>query len=250
MATATTATLRISGQDYDLLHFRYGFHRNVDNRGYPTTSNLGGDIILTMESTKSTEFLEMFVNSTLRYPFGNPPRKISGSVEVCDTEDGMVLRRLVFEEAYIYAVGEDMRSGSPLPMTETIAISPLRLDVDRTVRLDRRWPQALFGWQAYVEEEQPVMFVRQEETQLRIVRVYWIDEHDEKRELSELFVGQSVTMCIEVEEGGAGKTLDINVEAPAGTIIKGGGTQKTYSGILVDSDNIAYIKDFQFESEN
>jgi hypothetical protein len=248
MSFARIATLRISDQSYDLMHFRYRFHRKTDWHGMPMGGMRGGDIVVTMESTKSTELLESLLNTDPEYPASHPPRAISGSVEVCDPEDGKVIRRLVFDEAFLYAIGENLNTYSPLPMMQTVAISPLRLDINRNVRMDRRFPQTYaFWWDRYKEDERMVATYEKTEAQLQILRIYWIDEQDEQRELSELFVGQSVTMCVEVEAAGAGKTIDLTIKAPTGTTIKGGGT---YSDIRVDGKSTAYIDNFQLEPQS
>jgi hypothetical protein len=81
----------------------------------------------------------------------------------------------------------------------------------------------------------------------KILRIYWIDEYNEPHELSELQTGQYVTMCIDVEDGAEGETLDVSIEAPIGKRFKGGGIIKNYSGILIDADNTAYIDNFSLE---
>lgn len=81
-------------------------------------------------------------------------RSVSGCIEVLAGADGEYVRRLTFEKAYIYAAGEEMVSCSHRPMITTVAISPMRLDINDTLRLDRRWPQAPQGWQHYEEKEE------------------------------------------------------------------------------------------------
>jgi hypothetical protein len=103
---------------------------------------------------------------------------------------------------------------------------------------------------------EPKMFVeecekREEKKEPKILRIYWMDEQDgEPREVSELMAGQQVTMYIEVEDGAIGETLDIIIEAPEGKMFKEGGTQKQYSGVLIEVDNVAYIDDFCIEYKN
>jgi hypothetical protein len=173
MSFARIATLRISDQSYDLMHFRYRFHRKTDWHGLPLGGMRGGDIVVTMESTKSTELLERFLNADPENPTDHPPRVVKGSIEVCDPEDGKVIRRLVFEEAFIYAVGESLNTCSPLPMMQTVAISPLRLDINRNVRMDRRFPQTYaFWWDRYKEPEpREVATVPQQEPIVYVTRV-------------------------------------------------------------------------------
>lgn len=70
-----------------------------------------------------------------------------------------------------------MQCTSCLPMTTTIAISPIRLDFNnKMIRLDRKWPRALNGWQKYEEEEEEVKYAKnvshEEEKSMRIVEAY------------------------------------------------------------------------------
>lgn len=68
--------------------------------------------------------------------------------------DEVCVRRIEFEEAYIYQYTEEMQRAGPSNMTTNIAISPMRLDINnKTLRLDRREKYAPFGWQEYEEEE-------------------------------------------------------------------------------------------------
>jgi hypothetical protein len=87
----------------------------------------------------------------------------------------------------------------------------------------------------------------EEQENPEILRVYWMDENDEPREIDELMVKKPVTICIEVENGAAGETLDITIEAPEGKLFEGGEKEKNYFGVVIENDNTAYINDFSFE---
>jgi len=82
-----------------------------------------------------------------------------------------------------------------------------------------------------------------------ILRIYWMDEQGEMRWLEELFPGQKVTLCIEVEDGNVGKTVDLLLEAPENERFKGGKTKLEYRGLRIEEDNTAYINDFLIEYE-
>lgn len=243
MSFARMATLRISDQSYDLMYFRYGFGRKTDWHGRPWGGIQGGDIVLVMESTKSTELLERFLNTDPEYPTSHPPRAISGSIEVCDPEDGMVIRKLVFEEAFIYAVGERMHTDSPLPMMQTIAISPLRLDINRTIRMDRRWPQTYaFWWERFKEPENIAVMGKEVEPTYHIKDAYWIDENG--NEIRNLNVKKPVTLYVIMDEYTTG--LEANLKFVAE--VEDGVKTVEYTE-NIDSRGIVTIHNFTLEPQ-
>lgn len=81
----------------------------------------------------------------------------------------------------------------------------------------------------------------------KILKVYWMDEQGEPRQLSELCEGQKVTLCIEVEEGGAGSTVDVKIIPPDGKTYKGKKLAYEYKGLSIEDDNFAYIENFTVE---
>lgn len=65
----------------------------------------------------------------------------------------MIVRKLRWEDAYIYALEEDMENSS-IPMTTTLSITPLRLDINNFISIDRHWPYSNSGfWKPYIPEE-------------------------------------------------------------------------------------------------
>jgi hypothetical protein len=202
---------------------------------------LGGLINLTMESTKSTELLQRSLNTDPKYPTSHPDRPISGSIEVCDPEDGKVIRRLAFEEAFIVQIGEALHGDSWLPMMETITISPLRLDINRTIRLVRRWPQAPHGWQRYVEKKPVAVMTKENEPTFTIVDAYWVNRNG--YEIRDLNVKVPVTLYVEIEEEDAiGRTVSLVFEDKGEDGIK----RFECSGI-VGANRIITIEHFKLE---
>lgn len=86
----------------------------------------GGDIILTMESTDD---IKLFEEMALK----DDVRSFSGSLEFYEVDEGVTIRTIAWDEAYIYALSESIQNFSPIPMTQTIAISPLRLDINEII---------------------------------------------------------------------------------------------------------------------
>ena len=54
-------TLEINSYKHNILRYEYGFYRNIDWKGRPTTGILGGDIYVEMESDSSNAVLEMLL---------------------------------------------------------------------------------------------------------------------------------------------------------------------------------------------
>jgi len=84
----------------------------------------------------------------------------------------------------------------------------------------------------------------------KITRIYWMDENEEMRTINELKVKQEVTLCIDVEEGGAGSTVDLIITADEGKVFTDGSNQIKYEALLVEDDNTAYIDNFSIEYKN
>ncbi|MFV0418266.1 MAG: DUF4280 domain-containing protein [Dysgonomonas sp.] len=90
---------------------------------------------------------------------------------------------------------------------------------------------------------------RKEQKEPVITNIYWIDENGEMRTINELLPKQVVTLCLDVEEGARGKTIDLAIEAEETSKFKGGKQKLEYKGLLVEDDNTAYIDDFSIEYE-
>lgn len=145
-----------------------------------------------------------------------------------------------FDEAYIYGLNEQMARYSHLPMMQAIAISPLRLDINGTVRMDRRFPQTnAFWWEEYKPEAQAIP-VKAWDGSYTITDAYWFDEEGKQNrnfdvdapvKLYVIFgkysVGETVKVILEDEETGKFKKYE-------------------YSG-EVNGDGILTIEDFKLE---
>lgn len=149
-------TLEINGYRRDILRYNYRFSRNTDLKGRPTTGVLGGSIYVEMESDGDNSILDMMLVDMNKprpcFFFRAEPAVVSGRIR--HTKDEMMLRELVFDEAYISCYGETMNATGSSPMITHFLISPTRLDINRTIRLDRRIKTTYgFWWEEYKEEE-------------------------------------------------------------------------------------------------
>ena len=148
MPMNTQITLEINGYKRNVLRYEYGFNRNTDYKGRPTTGVLGGDIYVEMESDEGCEVLDMMLvdigKPYLCFFFRSEPIPVSGKIR--HNIDDMMFREIAFDEAYLYYYEENMSAEVSFPMVTRFLISPTRLDINRTVKLDRRINTTDGGW--------------------------------------------------------------------------------------------------------
>lgn len=198
--TITNATLKINESEYDILNFKYGFQRDIDTKGRPWGVYYGGSIVVQMESSDNISSFRQMIDKKMA--------PVKGSIEVF-SEDGYCFRRIGFEKAYVTSLGEDMYGNSPIPMITTIEISPMRLDFNDTLCLDRHWPEAPHGWQKYEAKEEKYAKANTAPN-VMIKDAYWIDE--EKKERRDLITNNEVTLYVVIEGGEVGQQISLAFE--------------------------------------
>ena len=101
MPMNTQITLEINGYKRNVLRYEYGFNRNTDYKGRPTTGVLGGDIYVEMESDEGCEVLDMMLvdigKPYLCFFFRSEPIPVSGKIR--HNIDDMMFREIAFDEA-------------------------------------------------------------------------------------------------------------------------------------------------------
>lgn len=233
--TITNATLTINSKQYDIFSFSYKFQRDIDAKGRPRGVYYGGEILVQMESTDDSELFRQTVDKKTT--------PVSGSIETF-SGDGTCVRRIDFEKAYLCALGKEMQNNSSLPMTTTLSISPMRLDFNNTLRLDRRWPEAPHGWQKYeAKEEKYASSGADNKPMMQIAKAYWLDKKGRKH--TELYTKRPVTLYVVIDNYIQGETVDFHFEDSD----RDGWSAIGYSGV-VDKDGIVEIKNFQLKPKN
>ena len=153
---------------YELLRFKYSFGKDTDIKGRPTSLMRGGTFYFQIESTEENEPLEIL----LREDMGH---YVKGNIRVFQEYDDKTIRNISFEDS-VFFVGEYMQAYPSMPMITTFALSPLRLDYNDRVRLDRRWAHTHHGlWEEYKPEKSKIAkAVAQTEAKssMRIVDAY------------------------------------------------------------------------------
>lgn len=239
-------TLEINGYRRDILRYNYRFSRNTDLKGRPTTGVLGGSIYVEMESDGDSSILDMMLVDMNKprpcFFFRAEPAVVSGRIR--HTKDEMMLRELVFDEAYISCYGETMNATGSSPMITHFLISPTRLDINRTIRLDRRIKTTYgFWWEEYVEEEKPkVVIVNKDELLIRIIDAYWID--DNKKEQRNLNMEKPVTLYVKVDNPVVGKVVELYFEDSDNEL-----RTAKYSG-EINNKGIIVLENFKMDINN
>lgn len=157
--------LEINGYKCNLLKYKYCFSRNIDREGRPVTGVLGGNIYIEMESNGSNCILDMMLVDTDRQrpAFFSHAEPFPVWGKILHSIDDMMFRELSFDEAYLYCYDEIMNATESSPMLTRFLISPTRLDINRTIRLDRRINTTDgFWWEECKEEERIVINVNNE----------------------------------------------------------------------------------------
>ncbi len=113
----------------------------------------------------------------------------------------------------LVSTDEIMNATESSPMLTRFLISPTRLDINRTIRLDRRMDTTDgFWWEEYKEEEsfQSVVKINYDNQTIYIIDAYWIDENGMKQRC--LNVEKPVTLYIKVDNPVVGKLVELSFE--------------------------------------
>lgn len=230
--------LEINGYKCNLLKYKYCFSRNIDRKGRPVTGMLGGNIYIEMESNGSNCILDMMLVDTDRQrpAFFSHVEHFPVWGKILHSIDDMMFRELAFDEAYLYYHEESMSAEGNAPMITRFLISPTRLDINRTVRMDRRVSTTYgFWWEEYKEEENFKVITRvlEEGSVGEIVEVYWKDANSHQR-INEFPHNGIATLCAVVKHATEGDKVNFILEFDDGTF-------KRFSGV-VDSRGIVEVK--------
>ena len=229
--------LEINSYKCNLSRYKYYFSRNTDCKGRPVTGMLGGNIYVELESNGDSSILDMMlVGTDRRHPafFSHEePFPVWGKIQ--HTIDDVMFRELVFDEAYLYCYDELMNATESGPMLTRFLISPTRLDINRSIRLDRRIDTTDgFWWEEYKEESSKVItYVLEKDSIGEIVEVYWKDENSHQR-INEFPHNGIATLCAVVKYATEGDKFYFILKFEDGTF-------ERFSGV-VDSRGIVEVK--------
>jgi hypothetical protein len=208
-------------------HEKIRAYRPPRNPFLGKTCPFGGLLDLVIEATDNDDFF---------YHAFKEETYFNGRIEIYHaSDDDLPIRSIEFWDAFICEISEHFVAYNGAPMLLRIEISPATARYNKKAVFQKSW---------YETEIDAAEVKPYERPQPEITRIYWIDTNKNQRELRELKENEDAILCIEVEEGGAGTTIDIAIEADEGRAFEDGSTKKKYTDLYVDNDNTAYITNF------
>ncbi|RRD56690.1 MULTISPECIES: type VI secretion system tube protein TssD [Bacteroidales] len=124
------AVLCINKREYRVLRYRQRFARRVSSNGMPASDLYGGTIDVEFESERDSGIFALMTDE-------NTPT-IEGYLRISPSEEDTMVRELKFDEAYLVGYSEQQYDDWGAPVTMCVSISPIRLDFNRTVCIERR----------------------------------------------------------------------------------------------------------------
>ena len=124
------AVLCINRREYRVLRYRQRFARRVSSNGMPASDLYGGTIDVEFESECDSGVFALMTDE-------NTPT-IEGYLHISPSEEDTMVRELKFDEAYLVGYSEQQYDDWGAPVTMCVSISPIRLDFNRTVCIERR----------------------------------------------------------------------------------------------------------------
>lgn len=124
------AVLCINRREYRVLRYRQWFARRVSSNGMPASDLYGGTIDVEFESERDSGVFALMTDE-------NTPT-IEGYLRISPSEEDTMVRELKFDEAYLVGYSEQQYDDWGAPVTMCVSISPIRLDFNRTVCIERR----------------------------------------------------------------------------------------------------------------
>lgn len=124
------AVLCINKREYRVLRYRQRFARRVSSNGMPASDLYGGTIDVEFESERDSGVFALMTDE-------NTPT-IEGYLRISPSEEDTMVRELKFDEAYLVGYSEQQYDDWGAPVTMCVSISPIRLDFNRTVCIERR----------------------------------------------------------------------------------------------------------------
>lgn len=124
------AVLCINRREYRVLRYRQRFARRVSSNGMLASDLYGGTIDVEFESERDSGVFALMTDE-------NTPT-IEGYLRISPSEEDTMVRELKFDEAYLVGYSEQQYDDWGAPVTMCVSISPIRLDFNRTVCIERR----------------------------------------------------------------------------------------------------------------
>lgn len=115
-----TATLKIGGKDFSILHAEYDFTQPTNAQRQPVARPVSGFINLTIEASKDSEPIEWMLNHQMVK---------SGAIIFYRTDSLSEMRKIEFENAYCVYYKEVFDTYSDRPMLIQLKLSPQKMSI-------------------------------------------------------------------------------------------------------------------------
>ena len=92
MLARSNISIELDGKSHPVQSFSYNLRQHTDHTGQPASETMGGEIQLTLESTKDNEFLEWMCDSYMRK---------DGKIIIMKSEEEGKLKEFEFKEAFM-----------------------------------------------------------------------------------------------------------------------------------------------------
>jgi hypothetical protein len=125
------ATLKLEGEDFDVIRCNYSVRRDVDSKGRPASNLYGGKINITVESSSKISLFDKMASQF---------RPNTGTISFKKDDDEATLKELKWENGYIVNLEEGMQIEGDHPMLITITISAQKFTIGEAV-FEQNWPE-------------------------------------------------------------------------------------------------------------
>lgn len=92
MLAKSNISIEVDGKEHPVQSFSYSLRQQTDHTGQPASETQGGDIHITLESTKENEFLEWMCDSYMRK---------DGKITIQKSEEEGKLKEFNFSDAFM-----------------------------------------------------------------------------------------------------------------------------------------------------
>jgi len=118
MLAKSNISIELDGKSHPVLNFSYSLQQHTDHTGQPASETMGGEIILSLESTKDNEFLEWMCDSFMRK---------DGKITIMKTEEEGKLKELEFKEAFMTSFSESFDGSGNGAITMSISAKEITM---------------------------------------------------------------------------------------------------------------------------
>ncbi len=124
--SSSKAQLEVNGSKYKVLLANYGFAQKVDVENKPSTLTKGGMMNVTIEATKSTEFVEKAVSN-----------EQFGAVKLTYfNNDNSVMKEVNLTDVYLVGYKENYNAESADTMTEELIFTAREIAIGNAVHVN------------------------------------------------------------------------------------------------------------------